>query len=194
MDYNSKKYAKINKDDSRHVDEIKKFLDPRRADKILEIGCGRGFLTKRIQEVSPNTYGVDINPESIAKAVANNISVMDAENLEFEDGSFDKIYSSHTIEHVPDPVKMLREIERVLRPGGKVLLIYPAEPIRGLFSLIPAIMAFKNPLKARDIHLHKLNPEKIKKMIKDLKLEYVESNFSLLNSPQHFTLLQKRIS
>ena len=194
MDYTSRAYALLNKDDKRHVKEIQQFLDPRREDKILEIGCGRGFLTKRIQEISPHTYGIDVNPAAIALGVAENLSVMDSQNLDFEDSSFDKVYSYHTIEHVSEPQKMFKEIERVLRPGGKVLLVYPAEPIRGMFSMVAALIIFKNPFRAREIHLHKFNPKKIQDMLRDSKLEYVESNFSLLSSPQYFTILQKRLS
>lgn len=194
MDYTSRAYALMNKDDKRHVKEIQQFLDPRREDKILEIGCGRGFLTKRVQEITPHTYGVDVNPEAIANGVTENLSVMDAQNLEFEDSSFDKIYSYHTIEHVPDPEKTLREIERVLRPGGKALLVYPAEPIRGMFSIFSSLVIFKNPFRAREIHLHKFNPKNIQEIAEDLKLEHVESHFSPVSSPQYFTVLQKRLS
>lgn len=194
MDYTSKAYAFMNREDKRHVKEIQRFLAPRREDKILEIGCGRGFLVKRIQGLSPRTFGVDVNPEAIANGVAENLSAMDAQNLMFEDSSFDKVYSYHTIEHVLDPKRMIQEIARVLRPGGKALIVYPAEPIRGMFSIISSLIIFKNPFRAREIHLHKLNPKKVREMAENFRLEHRESHFSLLNSPQYFTLLQKGLS
>lgn len=192
MNYDSKAYALVNREDKRHVQEVLHYLSPQGKDKVLEIGCGRGFIVKKIQEICPQTYGVDINPNSIENSVAKNLQEMDAQQLAFESESFDKVYSFHTIEHVPDPRKMLAEIERILKPGGKVLLVYPAEPIRGLFSIPAAIVLFKNPFRAREIHLHKLNPKRIQEFLLNSKLKYVQSKFALFSSPQYFTVLQKQ--
>ncbi len=191
MEYISRPYALANLKDNRHVKEVIQYLAPTPEDKILEIGCGRGFVAKKVQEITPSTHGIDINPEAIKTGVAENLEVMDAEELRFGDRSFDKIYSFHTIEHVPSPRKMLAEIVRVLRPKGKVLLVYPAEPVRGLFSIPAALIIFKNPLRARQIHLHRLNPKKIQKLIKGLPLRHVTSKFSFFSSPQYFTVLEK---
>ncbi len=194
MKYTSKTYALINKKDKRHLQEVLKYLVPRREEKILEIGCGRGFVVRELQNVSPETYGIDANPNSIEHGVASNLKAMDAERLEFDDASFDKLYSFHAIEHIPDIKKALEEMERVLRPGGRILLVYPAEPIRGLFSIPAAVVLFKNPFRARDVHLHKLNPGRIQELIAGTKLEHKESKFSFFSSPQYFTVLQKRLS
>ncbi|MDP3900999.1 MAG: class I SAM-dependent methyltransferase [bacterium] len=194
MEYTSETYAKLNRDDQRHLQELEEFLRPLRGDKILEVGCGRGFIARELQKTVPHTYGVDVNPGAIKNGVALNLQIMDAEHLEFEDDSFDKIYSFHMIEHVPSPGKVIREMERVLRPGGEILLVYPAEPVRGLFSIISSIIIFKTPFKARKIHLHKLRPSDIQVLIRGTKLEHVESKFALLSTPQFFTHLQKRTS
>lgn len=192
MNYDSKAYALINREDKKHIQEVLQYLSPQKEDKILEIGCGRGFTVKKIQEICPQTYGVDINPNSIEKGVAKNLQVMDAQQLAFDNENFDKVYSFHTIEHVPNPQKMLSEIERIVRPGGKVLLVYPAEPVRGLFSIPAATILFKNPFRTREIHLHKLNPKCIQEFLMNSKLRHVQSKFSLFSSPQYFTVLQKQ--
>lgn len=189
--YVSKAYALANQNDTRHIREITRYLSLDSTDKILEIGCGRGFVAQKVQQLVPETYGVDVNPQCIENGVANNLQVMDAGKLEFKDQHFDKVYSFHTIEHVPDPRDMLSEIGRVLKPGGRALLVYPAEPIRGLFSIPAACVIFKNPLRARRIHLHKIRPRKIQEMINDSNLKHIESTFSFFTTPQYFTVLEK---
>ena len=189
--YTSRAYALVNREDKRHEKEVVEYLDPQSDDHILEIGCGRGFITKKIQKVASHTYGVDVNPESIANGVTDQLRQMSAEDLEFPDESFDKVYSFHTIEHIPHPKKMLREVARVLKPGGKALIVYPAEPIRGLFSIPAALVMFKNPFRTREIHLHKLNPQKVQELAEENGLQHVRSKFSWLSFPQYFTVFKK---
>jgi ubiquinone/menaquinone biosynthesis C-methylase UbiE len=178
----------------RHVRRVIRDLAPAAGDRILEVGCGRGFVTRRIQAHSPDTQGIDVNPESIRHGVAPNLRVMDAARLDFEDAAFDKLYSFHAIEHLPDVGLALGEMARVLRPGGRLLLVYPAEPIRGLFVVPTAVRMFRNPLRARELHLHKLSPRRLRHVIdaQGLALEHVRSRFSLLLTPQFMTLLARR--
>lgn len=194
IQYNSKDYALANRRDQYLYDKVIQYLTPKENEMILEIGCGRGFLTRRIQSIAKETIGIDINPEAISNGVAFNLKVMDAVKLDFPDESFDKIYSCHTIEHVPDTKKLFREMERVLKPGGKVLLVYPFEIIRGIGAMGASWVIFKNPFYCRKIHLYKFNPREIKRIIQDSKLEHIESHFSLFKSPQYFTILKKNES
>jgi SAM-dependent methyltransferase len=194
MSYKSKQYAMLNKpiEIGRHLERVRRYLQPERDDHVLEIGCSRGFLIDRVRrELAPATIGVDLNPEAIANAITDNISAMDAQSLGFEDESFDKIYSFHCIEHIPDLHRAFREMDRVLKPGGRILLVYPAEPIRGLYVVPTAIILFGNALRAREIHLHKLWPAKIERMLTGTKLAVVGSGLDLLLTPQFMTVLEK---
>lgn len=192
MDYNSKKYAEITgKPNKKIFREILKYLDPQPEDRILEIGSGRGFFVKKMLSFSKNVIGIDLNPWAVALKKCSNVKLMDATKLDFPPGSFDKIYSSHTIEHISDLEKFFKELERVLRPKGKVVLIYPFEVIRGLNVLKDAILIFRNPFRARSLHLHKLNPSKIKKFIKGSKLSHSESHLIFTPFPNYLTVLVK---
>jgi SAM-dependent methyltransferase len=194
MSYKSKKYAMLNKpiEIGRHLERVRRYLQPERDDHVLEIGCSRGFLIDRVRrELAPAAVGVDLNPEAIANAIVDDVSVMDAQSLGFEDESFDKIYSFHCIEHLPDLTRAFREMDRVLKPGGRILLVYPAEPIRGLYVVPTAIILFGNALRAREIHLHKLWPAKIERMLTGTKLAVVGSALDLLLTPQFMTVLEK---
>lgn len=189
--YNSKRYALVNKGDNHLFKMVVKYLKPKPRDKILEIGCGRGFLTKKMQSLAKDTIGIDINPEAISFGVTSSLKVMDATKLGFPINSFDKIYSCHTIEHIPDLEKLFKEVERVLKPKGRALLVYPWELVRGIGAIGASTIIFKNPFLCRRIHLHKLNPKKIEKIISKFKLRCIESHFSLFKFPQYFTLLEK---
>lgn len=193
MDYRSRRYALLNTpiEVNRHVRRVQRYLRPRAADRILEIGCGRGFLTREIQRLSPATTGVDLNPQAIANAVADDVRNMDARALSFSDAVFDKIYSFHAIEHIPDLARAFAEMERVLKPGGRVLLVYPAEPIRGLYVVPTALLAFGNPLRARDLHVHKLSPRTLRPFLAGTSLRIVRKELQLLLTPQFITVLRK---
>ena len=195
MDYRSRDYALLNTDAEtpRHVRRVKRFLDPLPDEDILDVGCGRGFLLKEIQNIAPRTRGVDINPQAIAHTIARDVSVMDAQRLDFPCEHFDKVYSFHMIEHVPDLPAALSEMERVLRPGGTLLLVYPAEPIRGLFVIPSAMMLFGNPFRALDLHLHRLTPARVRNFASQTSFWHVESELNLLLTPQFVTVLRKPI-
>jgi ubiquinone/menaquinone biosynthesis C-methylase UbiE len=77
--------------------------------------------TTRTRALGAETYGIDIGAEFSFDHVAARpatLRLMDARALEFEDSSFDLVYSFHALEHIPDFRKALREMSRVLRPGG----------------------------------------------------------------------------
>ncbi|MDA8743343.1 class I SAM-dependent methyltransferase [Rubripirellula amarantea] len=99
--------------------------------KVLEVGVGTGMsLDSYPHNIS--LTGVDLSEAMLAEAqnLINekgyqhiNVLPMNAENLEFPDSSFDMVMSFHTISVVSDPRKMMSEIVRVCKPGGRILLI-----------------------------------------------------------------------
>ena len=172
--------------------KIIKYLEPKPGDKILEIGCNQGKTVKKIREYSQNVIGIDVNPEAVKRAEISDIIKMDGTKMDFPSNSFDKIYSSHTIEHIPDLNKFIREMERVLKPGGRILLVYPLELFRGCHTLIDALYIHKNPLMMRKLHLHRLTPNKIKKLVEGTSLEHKKSKFHFVPILSGFTLLEKK--
>jgi len=192
MNYNSKTYALLKREHKNHFKEVVKFLNPREEDRILEIGCARGAVVRAMQDIAPETYGIDVNKEAIQRGLTRNLTVMSADKLQFENERFDKVYSFHTIEHIPQLQNVLHEIERILKPGGKALLVYPAEPIRGIFAIVASFVMFSHPFKARQIHVHKLTPKKIQQLILRTALEHKESRFSFFKGPEFFTVLIKQ--
>ncbi len=99
--------------------------------KVLEVGVGTGLSLDAYPEHA-NVTGVDLSESMLAEAEElieqrgwKHVSVqpMNAEELTFEDASFDLVTSFHTISVVSHPDRMMRELVRVCRPGGKILVI-----------------------------------------------------------------------
>lgn len=108
----------------------------RRNDVVLDVACGLGYGSAVIAANSEATQvlGVDLDPAAIAYATATTTTnwlqtsfrVGDATRLDFlADRSVDLITSFETLEHVPDPVALLAEFWRVLKPAGRVVVSVP---------------------------------------------------------------------
>jgi len=95
---------------------------------LLDVGCGPGTITRDLARlVAPGmVVGIDAAPTVIAEASAEasggNVSfrVGDVYTLPFADGSFDIVHAHQVLQHLAEPVAALREMRRVLRPGGLV--------------------------------------------------------------------------
>lgn len=116
-------------DHSRQVTSdyfVREFLEKRKGAKILDLGCGSGRGADLILQLDPQVewHGVDIeeSPEVAQRQRTDlRFHVFDGVNLPFEDHAFDLVYSHQVFEHVRYPEHLLKEVCRVLRPGGAFL-------------------------------------------------------------------------
>lgn len=114
---------------------ILSLIDLQEAKLVLDIGCGVGFLTRQYAKLTRGqVIGIDSSKQSINEARdkaieegLDNLSfeVMDAEELQFENDTFDCIICSEVLEHLPSPEKALKEMSRVVKPTGKVVITTP---------------------------------------------------------------------
>jgi 2-polyprenyl-3-methyl-5-hydroxy-6-metoxy-1,4-benzoquinol methylase len=97
------------------------------AGRLLDMGCGAGDMLMLGQWMGWQVVGVDFDPIAVQFAQARGLPVRlgTLEAQSFPEGSFDAVLLSHVIEHVHDPRGLLREIRRILAPGGRLLLSTP---------------------------------------------------------------------
>lgn len=104
----------------------------RPGDRVLDLGCGTGHDALRLAErVGPDgsVVGVDSSAAMIETArrgaaetgLPVEFHLGDATRLEFPDASFDAVHTERVLVHVPEPVRALREMVRVVRPGGRIV-------------------------------------------------------------------------
>jgi 2-polyprenyl-3-methyl-5-hydroxy-6-metoxy-1,4-benzoquinol methylase len=96
--------------------------------KILDVGCGNGARLVRLRALGWDVHGQEVDPDAAAEARRTSgapVHLGHLENAEFAEGSFDVVTVSHVIEHVHDPVGLLRECRRILRVDGIVVVTTP---------------------------------------------------------------------
>lgn len=95
--------------------------------RLLDIGCGSGKMLRRMQELGWEVEGIDTDRTAVAMASEAGLNVRCGElaDQDFADSYFDVVVMSHTIEHISDSCDVLGECHRILRPGGKMIIITP---------------------------------------------------------------------
>lgn len=99
--------------------------------RVLEIGCGLGTDGAQFAKAGADYVGVDLTEAAVDFArkrfelfgLAGTFRTADAEKLDFENESFDLVYSHGVLHHTPDTVGAVREVHRVLRPGGRAIVM-----------------------------------------------------------------------
>jgi SAM-dependent methyltransferase len=118
--WNAADYAKIGAFVAELGGAALDLLDPQCGERILDVGCGEGSLTKKIVERGAAVLGIDNSPEMIAAARAAGIDalLLDAADMQFF-GEFDAAFSNATLHWVLEKEQAARAIFRALKPGGR---------------------------------------------------------------------------
>jgi SAM-dependent methyltransferase len=112
---------------ARFVEQICRQVTDRRP-RILDVGCGTGANLLMLSQFG-QAEGVDVSEDALAFCRARGLDQVKlgaAEALPYADGTFDLVTGLDVVEHLDDDLAGLKEMRRVLRPGGRVLLFVPA--------------------------------------------------------------------
>ena len=99
--------------------------------KILDAGCGEGYMCRKLADLGAQAVGIDAS-ERLIEAARNHpgqqhasmsFEVASADSLPYADGSFDLVLCNHLLNDLPDPSDTIRELARVLRPGGRIVIL-----------------------------------------------------------------------
>jgi phosphatidylethanolamine/phosphatidyl-N-methylethanolamine N-methyltransferase len=121
-------FGKVAAEGRRHAVEVIN----RSTGRVLEVGVGTGLSLPDYNR-NLEIVGIDLSPEMLKKAHekvrehgltnVTGIHEMDAGDLKFEDNSFDTVVAMYVLTVVPDPEKVMKELARVCKPGGEVMLV-----------------------------------------------------------------------
>lgn len=137
--------------------------------KILDVGCGAGFLTNDLARAAHRVTGVDLSGESLAVAQkfdtthSVDYKIADAYHLPFEDQSFDVVCAMDFLEHVEDPGRAIQEMSRVLKPEGQFFFhTFNRSPL-SWFVIIKLVewLIPKTPKNMHVLHLF-IKPDELK--------------------------------
>jgi len=132
--------------------------------KILDLGCGAGYWTKRINDKIAKTIGVDVSDEFLDKARKDYPELgfykMDFHKLVFPDESFDCVYADNILEHSPYPQKALKEIYRVLTDKGLLVALIPPDA--------------RNPKYSGLDHIWKTDRDEIEARLKEACFSHIQ--------------------
>ncbi|MFJ6795403.1 class I SAM-dependent methyltransferase [Streptomyces sp. NPDC091268] len=106
----------------------------RPGDRVLDAGCGTGRALSALREAvgpSGTVLGADLTPQMLAAArqagrdAQGTLLLADVARLPLRDGALDAVFAAGLVAHLPDPAADLRELARVVRPGGRLALFHP---------------------------------------------------------------------
>jgi len=95
--------------------------------RVLDVGCGVGMYTSAFRKAAANVFGIEVEFARAVEALghAHGIAQGVGESLPFADASFDVVFSHEVLEHVADDARCAREMVRVTRPGGRMVIFVP---------------------------------------------------------------------
>ena len=150
--------------------------------KILDVGCGAGFLSNALGGQGFEVTGLDLSEDSLEVARKHdhtkkiNYVQGDAAHLPFVENSFDAVTAMDFLEHVEDPARLVREVSRVLKPGGLFLYhTFNRNPVSWLVIIKFVEWFVRNTPK--NLHLYSLfvKPSELKEYCEESGLKTIEN-------------------
>lgn len=124
-----------------HLNQILKELSPERGGRYLDLGCGTGNFLETTKGMNALFVGVDFSAEMLksARRKAKNLVMADLHHLPFKNNCIDGIVNLNVFYQLDRPEIFIKEIHRILKPGGKVIISTP-KPAKTPFRFIPMLI------------------------------------------------------
>jgi 2-polyprenyl-3-methyl-5-hydroxy-6-metoxy-1,4-benzoquinol methylase len=145
--------------------------------RILDIGCGFGWLLKSLND-KWEKYGLE--PDSNAAKIASQncfIKNMSFEEDVYPENHFDIINMHHVIEHIDNPLKTMKEIKKILKPNGKLIIATP-----DFDSGAARLFGSKYRLLHDKTHISLFSNESMHRMLRDFNFKIYKSEFPFFNT------------
>jgi len=158
--------------DERRVREFVISKIPENANSILDVGCGNGWVAKEFLPKGKQVYSLDIsvtNPDKAKKLYPfeKHFGVAaDSFHLPFSDNTFDCVNASEIIEHVYDPVEFVKELFRVVKKGGSLVITTPYKE-----KIIYYLCIHCNQKTPANAHIHSFDEMKLRDLYSGKDLE-----------------------
>lgn len=158
--------------DERRVREYIISKIPKDVNSILDVGCGNGWVAKEFLSKGKQVYSLDIsvtNPAKVNKLYQSQKHfgiAADSFHLPFNDNSFDCVIASEIIEHVFDPAAFIKELFRVVKKGGSLVITTPYKE-----KLIYYLCIHCNQKTPANAHIHSFDENKLRDIYSGKDLE-----------------------
>jgi SAM-dependent methyltransferase len=143
--------------------------------RLLDVGTGYGFFLALMQSRGWEVMGLEASLRGARygrKRWGLSILAQPWEKVSFPEKEFDVVTAFYVIEHLTDPLTFLREVRRIVRPGGMILLRYPhTTPIKTILSL----MKIKNHLYHLPFHLCDFSPKTMRRALEKVGFTEIET-------------------
>ena len=117
------------------IDVLRRYISLTEQTRLLDVGCGNGFFTFYFDKIC-DVHGVDYSEKMLQINPVKNTSLMNADDLKFEDNSFDVVFCHALLHHVENIAKVIQEMRRVSRKYVIILEPNRNNPLMFLFSFL----------------------------------------------------------
>lgn len=182
---------------SHKIKLAKHILSQFKFQNCLDVGCASGYMISQLALFFPNAkyFGVDIYDKAIEYAKKNYPHIMfkvaSADKLPFKNNAFDLILFYETIEHVENPKDCLKEVKRILKRNGTLILTMDSGSL--LFRIVWFIWENTKGKIWQRAHLHPFHHTELEQLIRRSGFEIRDKIFSFLGMEVTF-ILSKMIS
>jgi 2-polyprenyl-3-methyl-5-hydroxy-6-metoxy-1,4-benzoquinol methylase len=174
-DYNREKFLNLQTDlrESR-LKKAARMILQEPTGVLLDIGCGDGAFASRFQELGFTVYGIDLTPDQISIAQRRGLSArvhdLSSGTLPYPGEFFTVVFAGEVIEHLVDTTSFLKELYRVLKPGGSVILTTPnlasfENRVRLFLGMYPAWVEYR--LEGGQGHVRAYTPGILKRHLRE---------------------------